>query len=151
MIKKYCSITVIACFLAVATIYFIGSSAIAETLLKTEPTEAVLDPKSLAAVKIKGTGFNAEDRIMIVLAGADKGKDIAIATADADASGSFETTMNMLSILQGIFHFRYQEGKPIPDPNNPPITTGSYKMKALSWDSKLEAMSHFDIKAPEKK
>ncbi len=149
--QKGCVIAVILCMVLASMMFLVKSHAQAETSLKAEPATAELNPQALAAVKIKGSGFKPEDRIMIVLAGADKGKDIPVGAAEADAAGSFETTMNMLSILQGIFHFKFQDGKPAPDPSNPPLSPGTYKIKAASWDSKLEALCNIDIKAPEKK
>jgi len=133
------------------SVLVLGQQAKAEPMLKAEPAAVELNPKALAGVKLIGSGFQAEDRIVIDLVGAPKGKDVPVATADADTSGSFETTMNMLSILQGIFNFRFQGGKPVPDPNNPPLPPGKYTLRASSWDSKLEASGSFEITAPQKK
>ena len=137
--------------LFVLGIFSTASHAWAESALKAEPPEAELNPGALAAVKFMGSDFKAEDRVVIVLVGADKGKDVPVATTEADASGSFEAKMDMLSILQGIFHFRFKEGKPVPDPTNPPLPPGGYRLKATSWDSGLEASCNFEIKPPTKK
>jgi hypothetical protein len=83
-----------------------------------------------------------------LLAAADKGQDVPVASAEADGSGAFETKMEMLSILQGIMHFRFKDGKPAPDPNNPPLPPGRYTLKASSRDSGLEASCQMEIKAP---
>lgn len=137
--------------LVLFVLFFMGDTAAwAGATLKAEPAAAELNPKVLAGVNLVGSGFQAEDRIVIVLTGG-KGQDIPVASADADASGAFETKMNMLSILQGIFNFRFQGGKPVPDPNNPPLRPGKYGLKASSWDSKLEAACDFEITAPAKK
>jgi hypothetical protein len=127
-----------------------GTEAWAQGSIKADPPSADLAPPALAAVKIMGSGFKAEDRVLIVLAGADKGQDVPVAFAEADASGAFEAKMEMLSILQGILHFRFKEGKPLPDPNNPPLPPGSYTLRASSRDSGLEAKCSFEIKAPSK-
>jgi len=130
---------------------FAVNQAHSQPLLKAEPAEAELSPASLAAVKLIGSGFKAEDRIVIVMAGADKGQDVPVASSEADASGSFESKMDMLSILQGIFHFRFKMGKPVPDPENPPLPPGVYKLKASSWDSGFDATCEFKIVPPKKK
>ena len=116
--------------------------------IKAEPAAAVMAPPALAAVKITGSGFKAGDRVEIVLAKADKGQDVPIAFGEANAEGVFETKMDMLSILQGIFHFQFQGGKPVPNPNNPPLKPGAYVMQGSSWDSKLSATCNFEIQAP---
>lgn len=85
------------------------------------------------------------------LAGADKGKDVPVATAEADSSGSFTTRMNIISVLQGVFHFRFKKGKPTPDPKNPPLPPGAYTLKATSWDSNIKASYNLKINAPPKK
>lgn len=119
--------------------------------LKTEPSAVDMNPRAMAGMKIIGSGFKAGDRIEIALIGADKGKDVPVAFAEADEKGAFETKMNMLSILQGIFHFKFKRGKPAPDPKNPPLSPGLYVMQASSWDSKLSATCSLEIKVPPKK
>ena len=119
--------------------------------LKTEPTAVDMNPRAMAGMKIIGSGFKAGDRIEIALIGADKGKDVPVAFAEADEKGAFETKMNMLSILQGIFHFKFTRGKPAPNPKNPPLSPGLYVMQASSWDSKLKATCSLEIKMPPKK
>ena len=128
-----------------------GQPAQAGPTLKTDPASVVMSPKAMATMKIIGSGFKAADRIEIVLAKADKGKDVVVGSAEADASGNFTTRMNILSVLQGFFHFRFKKGKPTPDPKNPPLPPGTYTLKASSWDSKLEASYDLVITAPPKK
>jgi hypothetical protein len=149
--NKVLSISIVVFFFFQLGILLAASQAIAQSSLKAEPAVVELNPGALAAAKLIGSGFKAEDRIVIVLAGADKGKDVPVATAEADAAGLFEAKMDMLSILQGIFHFRFKEGKLVPDPNNPPLPPGVYNLKASSWDSGLEAACNFEITAPKKK
>jgi len=138
-------------FIAIVGVHFSGYQAIAGTSLKTDPAAVSMSPKAMASMKIIGSGFKVEDRIDIFLAGADKGKDVPLAFAEADVSGAFVTRMNILSILQGFFHFRFKEGKPTPDPKNPPLPPGEYTLKAKSWDSNLEAVCTLVITAPKKK
>ena len=140
----------IGLFLLMLGVHFPCAEALAQSSLKAEPPAADLAPPALAAVKLIGAGFKAEDRVLIVLAAADKGQDVPLASTEADASGAFETKMEMLSILQGILHLRFKEGKPVPDPGNPPLPPGSYTLKASSRDSGLEARCSFEMKAPSK-
>ncbi|MBW1679831.1 MAG: hypothetical protein JRF59_08685 [Deltaproteobacteria bacterium] len=141
----------VVCLFATLGMLLMGHQALGGTRLKTEPATVVLAPKAMAGVKIIGSGFKPEDRVEIVLAGADKGRDVPVAFAEADASGAFTTKMNILSILQGFFHFRFKKGKPTPDPKNPPLPPGEYTLKAKSWDSKLVAACKLVITAPKKK
>ena len=138
-------------FILTLTIHFVGGEARAKVSLKAEPSSAELNPKALAVVQIIGSGFKAQDRVMISLTGGKKGIDVPVASAEADDSGSFQTRMNILSILQGVCNFRFKKGRPTPDPNNPPSPPGNYVLKAYSWDSKLETSCDFVIKPPQKK
>jgi hypothetical protein len=151
IMKKMIPKQIILIFVLSVGVLLVGSRANAETTLKAEPAAVDYSPKKMAGMKIIGAGFQAEDRVLIVLAGADKGEDVPVASAEADASGSFETRMNILSILQGVFHFRFKKGKPTPDPNNPPIPPGVYMLKATSWDSASEASCNVTFKASKKK
>ncbi|MBU2551163.1 MAG: hypothetical protein KKB20_22315 [Proteobacteria bacterium] len=128
-----------------------GTPALAGASLKTDPAAVDYNPKALATMKIMGSGFGPEDRVEIVLSKANKGQDVPVASADADKDGNFVTTMNMLSILQGIFNMRFKQGKPAPDPNNPPLPPGKYTMNAKSWDSPATASYELTINAPAKK
>lgn len=129
-IRKGLSVAIIGFLVLSMVVFFAESPARAESTLKADPAVVELAPGALAATKLIGSGFKAEDRVLITLKGADKGKDVPVATTEADASGSFEAKMDMMSILQGIFHFRFKEGKPTPDPNNPPLPPGIYSLKA---------------------
>jgi hypothetical protein len=149
--KKLFRVFLIVTFILAIGAHIVETQDKSVITLRAEPSQVEINPKTLAEVKIIGTGFRAEDRVLIVFAGADKGKDVAVGSAEADASGSFETKMDMLSILQGIFHFRFSEGKPIPDPNNPPLPPAKYKLSASSWDSGLVAVCDLEIIAPVKK
>ncbi len=150
-IGKSLSVAIIG-ILVLSIAVFIGESpARADSTLRAEPAAVEMTPGALAAAKLIGSGFKAEDRILITLKGADQGKDVPVATTEADSSGSFEAKMDMMSILQGIFHFKFVGGKPTPDPNNPPLPPGIYGLKARSWDSGLEAACDFEITAPQKK
>jgi hypothetical protein len=137
--------------IAVGCLFFTEQKASAEASLKAEPSSVVMAPKAMVGVKLIGSGFNAEDRVDIVFAEADKGQDVPVAFAEADASGAFETKMNILSVLQGFFHFRFVKGRPTPDPNNPPLPPGEYTLLAKSWDSGLQAVCKLVITAPPKK
>ncbi|MDY6881039.1 MAG: hypothetical protein V2J25_04920 [Desulfatiglans sp.] len=151
VVKKIFLKMITVVFVLALGAHILGPQAEAGTSLKTEPSAAPLNPKALAVVKIMGSGFQAEDRVEITMVKANKGKDVNVAFAEADSSGKFETKMNILSILQGIFNFRFKKGKPTPDPNNPPIPPGKYTLKASSWDSKAEASCVFEITVPPKK
>lgn len=150
-IRKGLSVAIIGFLVLTVGVFLAESPARADSTLKAEPAVVELAPGALAAAKLIGSGFKAEDRVLIILKGADQGKDVPVATTEADASGSFEAKMDMMSILQGIFHFRFMAGKPTPDPNNPPLPPGIYSLKARSWDSGLEAGCDFEITAPKKK
>lgn len=151
MTKNIFAKVLIAASIVILSMHFLGHQAQAEIYLKTDPSSVAMSPEAMASMKIIGSGFKAEDRIAIFLAGADKGKDVPLAFAEADASGAFVTRMDILSILQGFFNFRFKEGKPTPDPKNPPLPPGQYTLKAKSWDSNLEAVCTLVITAPEKK
>ena len=148
--KRYIKVLLQA-FIGIVGIAFIGSQAWAGASLKVDPATVEMNPKVMTAAKITGDGFQPDDRIVIVLVKANKGQDVPVGSADADAQGKFETTMNTLSILQGFFNMRFKEGKPVPDPNNPPLPPGDYTLKASSWDSKAEASCVIKVTAPEKK
>lgn len=148
--KRY--VKVLLCTLiGIVGIAFAGAQAWAGASLSVNPATVEMNPKAMASAKITGAGFQPDDRIVIVLVKANKGQDVPVGSADADAQGKFETTMNTLSILQGFFNMRFKEGKPAPDPNNPPLPPGDYTMKAFSWDSKAEATCVIKVTAPEKK
>jgi len=132
-------------------LHFAGVEVLAGTSLKTDPASVPMNPAAMAGMKIIGAGFGSEDRIQIVLVKVNKGQDVPVASADADKDGNFTTTMNMLSILQGFFNFRFKGGKPLPDPQNPPCPPGKYTMKATSWDSDAEATCELEITPPPKK
>lgn len=138
-------------FVGIVGIAFIGAQAWAGASLSVIPATVEMNPKAMMGAKITGTGFQPEDRIVIVLVKANKGQDVPVGSADADAQGKFETTMNSLSVLQGFFNMRFKDGKPVPDPNNPPLPPGEYTLKASSWDSKAEASCMLKVTPPQKK
>ena len=148
--KIFLKILIVTSVLAIG-LHFAVSETLAGASIKTDPASVAMNPKAMATMKIIGAGFGAEDRVQIVLVKANKGQDVSVASADADKDGNFTTTMNMLSILQGFFNFRFKEGKPVPDPNNPPCPPGKYTMKAKSWDSDAEATCELEITPPPKK
>jgi hypothetical protein len=150
-ISKGLSVAIVGFLVLTMGVLGAESPARADSTLKADPEVVELAPGALAAAKLIGSGFKAEDRVLIILKGADQGKDVPVATTEADASGSFEAKMDMMSILQGIFHLKFVAGKPTPDPNNPPLPPGIYSLKARSWDSGLEAVCNFEITAPKKK
>ena len=128
-----------------------GSPALAGASLKTDPAEVMYGPPTMVKMKIIGSGFGPGDRVQIVLVKANKSQDVPVASVDADKDGNFTTTMNMLSILQGFFNMRFKQGKPVPDPKNPPLPPGKYMMKASSWDSPATASYELNITPPPKK
>jgi len=120
--------------------------------IKTIPPEVpMIPPVLIGKFKIEGSGFKPADRIEILLAGVDKGKDLPIASAEADASGNFKTSIPPVTVLQGIYHFKFVRGKPTPDPKNPPLPPGMYTLKAISWDSTCTASCTFKMLAPPKR
>lgn len=148
--KIFIKILIVTSVLAIG-LHFAVSEALAGASMKTEPASVPMNPKAMATMKIIGAGFGTEDRVQIVLVKANKGQDVPVASADADKQGNFTTRMNILSILQGFFNFRFKGGKPLPDPKNPPCPPGKYTMKATSWDSDAEATYVLEITPPPKK
>lgn len=148
--KIFIKILIVIFVLAVG-LHFGMSEALAGASIKTDPASVAMNPKAMATMKIIGAGFGAEDRVQIVLVKANKGQDVPVGSADADKQGNFTTRMNILSILQGFFNFRFKGGKPLPDPKNPPCPPGKYTVKATSWDSNAVATYELEIIPPPKK
>lgn len=141
----------LAAFILAVSLALTSTPVLADASLKTDPPKVVMGVKTMAGMKIIGAGFGPEDRIQIVLVKANKGKDVPVASADADKAGKFVTRMNVLSILQGFFNFRFKKGKPAPDPKNPPLPPGKYTMMATSWDSAAKATWVLEVLPPKKK
>lgn len=154
--KKIVYSVLIAIFGLAVCFQFVGCATTATATsekcvasLKTVPPEVpMIPPVLIGKFKIEGSGFKAEDRVEIVLAGVDKGKDLPIASAEADASGNFITSIPPVTVLQGIYHFKFVKGKPTPDPKNPPLPPGTYTLKATSWDSPCTAECTFKMLPP---
>ncbi len=120
--------------------------------LKTDPPAVpMIPPVLIGKFKIEGSGFKANDRVQIMLAGVDNGKDLQIASAEADQAGNFKTSIPPVTVLQGIYHFNFIKGRPTPDPKNPPLPPGTYTLKAISWDSPCTATCTFKMLAPPKR
>lgn len=156
--KNIYTIPVIVLFIVAGCIQFSGctaattntQAACAASIKAAPPEVPMIPPVLIGKFKIEGSGFKPEDRVEIVLAGVDKGKDLPVASAEADASGNFVTSIPPVTVLQGIFHLKFVRGKPTPDPSNPPLPPGSYTLKAVSWDSPCKASCSFKLLAPPK-
>ncbi len=123
----------------------------AASIKTVPPAVPMIPPVLIGKFKIEGSGFKPADRVEILLAGVDKDKDLPIAAAEADASGNFKTSIPPVTVLQGIYHFKFVRGRPTPDPKNPPLPPGTYTLKAISWDSPCTASCSFKMLAPPKR
>ncbi len=150
----------IAVFVLATCFQFVGCAATTTTAAKetcvasmktVPPAVPMIPPVLIGKFKIEGSGFKPADRIEILLVGVDKGKDLPIAAAEADASGNFKTSIPPVTVLQGIFHLKFVRGRPTPDPKNPPLAPGTYTLKAISWDSPCTATCTFKLLAPPKR